>query len=637
LKVLRKGLLAGVLAAVAIVASPAAASAADRYVAIGGIDAANDCLNPLAPCGTIQRGVSQAAVNDTVNVGPGTFATEPNNQVLIDKGLLLQGAGIDQTILDGNRGTTLAATGTLRVSTNTADPVTVTGLTIQNAGSVGVASASVPRYAIRAQGLGNAATPAAYTFTGIKVVGTGDRGIGNNGFDYGLYAVGSTAQLEVADSDFSDTDNNPILLERQQGPADIHGNVISKAPLTSAGAIFSMNYQPGTPGNAAGIAAPQTVHDNVIDASGFSGVAFSAAPSFVGTTTGSYQSVTVADNQISGLGATQPGISITNQSTAANGLGAVISAATVTGNVVEGPGGSGLGVQGLVNGLTVSGNEILGMTRSVQIRPAAAGHQPPTAAVNFNRLIGATGVDNDATTAINAENNWWGCNAGPGGTGCSAVTGPAVDRNPWLVLRVAATPSSLSTGGSNAAVVAGIDRNSDGVTPAPNTLPEQTLSFGASLGAISPPAQLTNAHLATATYTSGPVAGSGAATATLDNETATAPITLTGPAAAIPGIEGPSGSLVLIKVKKKKRKGTARLTVAVPAAGATRLRGPRIRTRSRVSASAGNLTLSVKARGKAKKKLTRTGKARVRVNVTFAPNAGPVQTLRLKVRLRKRS
>ncbi len=54
------------------------------------------------------------------------------------------------------------------------------------------------------------------------------------------------------------------------------------------------------------------------------------------------------------------------------------------------------------------------------------------ATLSFNRIVGnrVTGINNVDGTAT-AENNWWGCNAGPGNTGCDTVTG-AADFNPRL-------------------------------------------------------------------------------------------------------------------------------------------------------------------------------------------------------------
>jgi hypothetical protein len=47
--------------------------------------------------------------------------------------------------------------------------------------------------------------------------------------------------------------------------------------------------------------------------------------------------------------------------------------------------------------------------------------------INENNIL--NGVSNSNTISANAENNWWGCAAGPGNSGCSGATN--VDYDPW--------------------------------------------------------------------------------------------------------------------------------------------------------------------------------------------------------------
>ena len=78
---------------------------------------------------------------------------------------------------------------------------------------------------------------------------------------------------------------------------------------------------------------------------------------------------------------------------------------------------------------------------------------------HFNRIVGnGIGVNNDLDQPdlIDATNNWWGCNAGPGALnsagnpGCDKITGATafgvdpglVDADPWLVLSITAEEES---------------------------------------------------------------------------------------------------------------------------------------------------------------------------------------------------
>lgn len=71
----------------------------------------------------------------------------------------------------------------------------------------------------------------------------------------------------------------------------------------------------------------------------------------------------------------------------------------------------------------------------------------PGVSVSFNRLVGhQAGVFNFGSGTTNAENNWWGCNAGPGLFNPCDPAGGGVDVNPWLVLNAAADPTTIEFG-----------------------------------------------------------------------------------------------------------------------------------------------------------------------------------------------
>ena len=72
---------------------------------------------------------------------------------------------------------------------------------------------------------------------------------------------------------------------------------------------------------------------------------------------------------------------------------------------------------------------------------------------HFNRIAGnATGAETLAPARrCNADNNWWGCNEGPGQTGCEQhqrVRAPRTP-DPWLVLGASAGPGTVQTGGTS--------------------------------------------------------------------------------------------------------------------------------------------------------------------------------------------
>ena len=89
-------LLAGVaVSAARLTAEPAAAT---RYVAPGGADGANLCLDPAGPCLTVSRAVAVSAPGDTVRLAAGTYHAAG---VRLPHALTLLGDGAAATVLDG--------------------------------------------------------------------------------------------------------------------------------------------------------------------------------------------------------------------------------------------------------------------------------------------------------------------------------------------------------------------------------------------------------------------------------------------------------------------------------------------------------------------------------------------------------
>lgn len=153
--------------------------------------------------------------------------------------------------------------------------------------------------------------------------------------------------------------------------------------------------------------------------------------------------------------------------------------------------------------------------------------------LSFNRIVGnsAAGVNNAGGT-VTAENNWWGCNYGPGvsGAGCSGTpngTIGAVDASPWLTLTTAASPNAIATGGTSN-ITSALTTNSDAVnTSGSGNIPNGTpASFAGTLGTVSPTNNTTTTGVTTTTFTAGVAAGSGSASTTVDGQTVSAPISI---------------------------------------------------------------------------------------------------------------
>jgi len=163
-----------------------------------------------------------------------------------------------------------------------------------------------------------------------------------------------------------------------------------------------------------------------------------------------------------------------------------------------------------------------------------------TASVNFNRISGySSGFENNTFSSLNAENNFWGCNAGPGNVGCDPVTGTGVsDANPWLTLTgIIAAPTSLNYNGVSTVSSASLRVNSDSVdtySPTNHVLNGITLSYATSPGtaggiALSSGTFLNGIASGTSfTAGAGPFVGNQTETisATIDNQSISANVTV---------------------------------------------------------------------------------------------------------------
>ena len=193
------------------------------------------------------------------------------------------------------------------------------------------------------------------------------------------------------------------------------------------------------------------------------------------------------------------------------------------------------GNEATISGSTFTGNKVTSGTGeggAITAETFETGNGDGTFTMSTSRIVGnsapagGTGVyvvyTNDTLT-----NNWWGCNGGPGASGCDTVSvdpnGGSATFNPWLVLSISASPNQILPGGTSNLTI-DLDHNSNGQSI--GLLPEAVaipVSYGGTLGTTIGNAALVNG-LANGLYTAGATAGHGTATATVDNATATAPI-----------------------------------------------------------------------------------------------------------------
>ena len=184
------------------------------------------------------------------------------------------------------------------------------------------------------------------------------------------------------------------------------------------------------------------------------------------------------------------------------------------------------GDSALIDDLTIVSNRFAG-NQGPAIHRWSGGTQKDIK-VHHNSIVtpvDGVAIQNDDevdTHAILAENNWFGCNAGPNQPGCGAVLG-TVDANPWLVLKPVVASTNVPAN-SSVEITANLNFNSDDVdTTVPNRgyFPNGvSVGFTADTNTVDPASALTADGVAKTNYIAGSTLLADQVCATLDNETA---------------------------------------------------------------------------------------------------------------------
>ena len=227
-------------------------------------------------------------------------------------------------------------------------------------------------------------------------------------------------------------------------------------------------------------------------------------------------------------------LTVTNSRFTNNSTGVVGASSGSSGGAIN-TSGQGTGGTYFITQNTFIGNQVT--NPALGIGGGAIVTTNGISTVNFNRFI-----NNTAATAtngntlyeagggtvgfqnINADNNWWGVNSGPGPNDLSVVNGvPAgvITLTKWLQLKSNASPNSVCGNGA-ATVTSGFlsNNNNDAIAQANLTaLVALPISFvNPALGTLSgAQATIQASGTATVTYTAGVVAGAGSVNAVVDN------------------------------------------------------------------------------------------------------------------------
>jgi hypothetical protein len=624
-------LVGGAVVAVWLVAalgvSAPRATAAGRFVSPAGSDAGNDCLEGLplsARCATIQHAIDEAGAGDSVNVAPGVY----EENLTIDKRLEVYGqAGVPEhwyepeTRIEGGSGTAV---------TVEASKVRITGFEI-------AATGTAPAMLVAGAGADE-----------LQVL---ENVI--SGGSAGIHAEAGGEKDMIAFNVIEGTRDGIRLSGTKYTDLSIRGNEFT-APIDeyalladSTGTIehFRMEYNV--------MAAPTRIAARVMEGqkedeeSEISGNAF-------GSTVGPQLGIDAAEVRIMGNsfdGHSSAGCLqiLGSQDGLAPSEHVLVSYENEFLDCY--PYGIELGPE--VDRISIFGNEFPGSYDGVLLSGAKPWDVTEHVHIGDNRIVGTThrGVENQASGTVDAERNWWGCNAGPGGLGCDrASSGVNADDN--IILGALVGPRKEETGiielpsgnsislspGEEAEVAAVLLTNGEGIVLGASTK-DVPVGFSSSLGTFSPPSSTFQNGWTRSFFTAGSTPGEGSMVVSLDNQRTLVPVTVccrpleTQRPSATP--TAPARNRVT--PKRHAVVASRRMTIGiVHCASACRVRPGRARVtiggrRYRVKVTPRGVlgaettaTIRVALPGKVLRALDRAGKGSVKVTITVISRAGRI-------------
>lgn len=351
---------------------------------------------------TISAAIAAASTGQKIFVCLGTYT----EQLSINKALTLIGASSTNTIIQGTGSDIVTiSSGNVTIQgfqiTTSLNNINLSGIKLAQLGAV--SNVTITDNWIR-----NLNTTATYAIgislqsqnSNVSVLNNQIENITSNGLAYGILL-----------SEAGGMGNNNVLIK---------GNQVSAIQGALAGIGISVN---------------DDFHNVTVEGNTVSNLTSPGAGKRVvgiasGGTAGTPSNVTILNNTVSNI--TWTGTNI--QDAVGIGIGDTAQGVTIQNNTVSNCGvGIGLATSG-INIVINNGNDILNNQVGIGIATA------PQAgwAANYNNIVGNAlfGAQNTTATSFNAENNWWGCTAGPGNPGCDTVSFDNVDFTPWLTAPV---------------------------------------------------------------------------------------------------------------------------------------------------------------------------------------------------------
>ncbi|HUA14170.1 MAG TPA: right-handed parallel beta-helix repeat-containing protein [Verrucomicrobiae bacterium] len=406
------------------------------------------CVNPKGSSGCfskIQAAVNAAASNDVIKVAAGTYAED----VVVGKPLSLLGSGAALSVIDANN----MGNGILVDGLNHAGlrDVTIAGFTVENALYEGILVLNAVDVTVRNNSILNNDTIGPVFGSGVACKGqpsyeTDESGDCGGGLHLSgaagsvvsdNYISGNADGILISDDSGESHDNLIIRNVVENNPAECGVVLASHPPIGATPPSFAPHH--GVDHN--------TVSENVVSKNGVTVGGAGVGLFSDGEGPGRTSQNVIIRNELTGNGI--PGVSLHTHVGPAFGLPADdMSGNMIIGNFISGngadtddtatPGTAGININSGGGGTPVYGT-IISQNIITNEDIAIAVNTPTEVDAHLNDLLnGKVGVANVCKTdsakcgTADATENFWGCPAGPGTTGCSMVSGPGVRSTPWL-------------------------------------------------------------------------------------------------------------------------------------------------------------------------------------------------------------
>ena len=368
----------------------------ERYVATTGTDIGN-CSVLANPCATVQYAVTNAVAGDIVNVAAGTYT----ESIIVNKALTLKGAQAD---VDARTRGAVSET-IIEVPDNgalnpfairaTSSDVTVNGFTITTESPTdashgvevspgGAANLNVLNNIIKDHGWGLFA----YAVTDINGLRVSKNLFTNNDrsdTSTDMYLTGSVGtDIEISDNVIKDSDNGvsapkaAINLGADTGQTLTNVRILRNT-VSNTGTFLVLHSTDGA-----------TIQDNVASSGSRTGLALNLK----------LDNITIKNNKLTDF---NYGMEFATNFPIG---GAPATNVSVTDNTITNSQQAGVVIRAnaIASGIVFSNNTFTG---------------------------NPVGIQNESSVAVAANDNWWGCDAGPGQPGCDTFSGN-VTVTSWL-------------------------------------------------------------------------------------------------------------------------------------------------------------------------------------------------------------